>query len=156
MRTAQVTATRASLAIGAGIDNMVILKTTGSGFAGYKMDRFTTLKETGDRILATAVRAGWNYTSADVAYGACWKRVRAAMLKIFIERDSPSAQETAYAMGAAALEAAPEISQIRLSLPNKHCLLVDLGPFGMENANEVFTPTDEPHGLIEVTVERAG
>ncbi len=50
----------------------------------------------------------------------------------------------------------PEIASIRLILPNKHCLLVDLAPFGMDNPNEIFTPTDEPHGTIEVSVGRVG
>ncbi len=152
--TAEITGARRSLSIESGIANMVVLKTTGSGFEGYKKDRYTTLKETSERILATAVRASWKYTSPDVAFGDCRRRAREAMLKTFIERDSPSVQRTAYEMGAAALEAAPEIAEIRLSLPNKHCLLIDLSPFGLENPNEVFTPTDEPHGLIEVTVRR--
>ena len=33
-------------------------------------------------------------------------------------------------------------------------LLVDLTRFGLENKNEVFTPTDEPHGQIEAVVTR--
>ncbi len=32
-------------------------------------------------------------------------------------------------------------------MPNKHRLLVDLSPFGLENANEIFVATDEPYGL---------
>jgi urate oxidase len=153
-RTTEVDGTRGGLAVKSGIENMVVLKTTGSGFEGYKKDRYTTLKETSDRILATAVRADWTYRSPDVEYGACRQRARAAMLKTFIEQDSPSVQHTAYAMGQAALEAVPEIAEIRLSLPNKHCLLIDLSPFGIENRNEIFVPTDEPHGLIEVSVGR--
>jgi urate oxidase len=153
-RTTEVAGTRGGLDVASGLENMVILKTTGSGFEGYKKDRYTTLKETSDRILATAVRADWKYRSPEVEYGACWQRARAAMLKTFIEQDSPSVQQTAYAMGAAALEAVPEIEGIRLSLPNKHCLLIDLAPFGIENRNEIFVPTDEPHGLIEVSVGR--
>jgi urate oxidase len=57
-------------------------------------------------------------------------------------------------MGAAALDAAPEVSEIRLSLPNRHHLLFDLARFGLENRNEVFVPTTEPYGLIEATVVR--
>lgn len=152
--TAAVTGARGNLAVESGIENMVVLKTTGSGFEGYKKDRYTTLQETSDRILATAIRADWKYASPNAAFGECRRRAREAMLKTFFERDSPSVQRTAYEMGAAALEAVPEIAEIRLSLPNKHCLLIDLSPFGMENPNEIFVPTDEPHGLIEVTVRR--
>jgi urate oxidase len=153
-RTTEVAGTREGLAVASGIENMVILKTAGSGFKGYKKDRYTTLKETSDRILATAVRADWKYGKPDVVYGECRQRAREAMLKTFIEQDSPSVQQTAYAMGTAALEAVPDIAEIRLSLPNKHCLLIDLSPFGMENRNEIFVPTDEPHGLIDVSVGR--
>ena len=34
-------------------------------------------------------------------------------------------------------------------MPNKHALLVDLAPFGLDNPNEVFLPIDEPSGYIE-------
>ena len=57
-------------------------------------------------------------------------------------------------MGAAALERYQEISDISISMPNKHCLLVDLNRFGLENNNEVFVPVDEPYGLIEAHLKR--
>jgi urate oxidase len=50
----------------------------------------------------------------------------------------------------------PEVKDIELIMPNKHCLLVDLSRFGQENANEIFVPTDEPHGMIEATLRRKG
>jgi urate oxidase len=155
-RLTQVTGVRGGVAIESGIENLVALKTTGSSFEGYKKDRHTTLKETSDRILATAIRANWRYSSTNVPFGRCWQHARGAILTTFTERDSPSVQHTAYAMGEAVLEAVPEITGIRLSLPNKHCLLVDLAPFGLDNPNEIFVPTDEPHGLIEVSLRRAG
>jgi urate oxidase len=57
-------------------------------------------------------------------------------------------------MAKAALEQVSEISEIHLSMPNKHCNLVDLSPFGQDNPNEIFVPTDEPHGSIEARVRR--
>ena len=156
MRLTQVTGGRGSVEIESGIENLVVLKTTGSSFEGYKKDRYTTLKETSDRILATAIWANWRYSSSDIEFGRCWRHARQAILRTFTERDSPSVQHTAYAMGEAVLEAVPEITGIRLSLPNKHCLLIDLAPFGLDNPNEIFVPTDEPHGLIEVSLRRAG
>jgi len=155
-RLTQITGVGGGVQIESGIENLVALKTTGSSFEGYKKDRYTTLKETSDRILATAIRANWRYSSSDVEFGRCWREAREAILKTFTERDSPSVQHTAYAMGNAVLKAVPEIAGIRLSLPNKHCLLVDLAPFGLDNPNEIFVPTDEPHGLIEVAMRRAG
>src|SRR5262249_47498639 len=145
-------ATRSNIEIQSGVKNMILLKTSGSAFEGYKKDRYTTLKETSDRILATAVTATWKYRNDSVAFGTCWRQAREAMLKTFVEQESPSVQRTAYTMGEAALQAVPEIAEIRLTLPNKHCLLIDLAPFGMENPNEIFAPTDEPYGLIEVSI----
>jgi urate oxidase len=153
-RTTRVTATRTSVGIESGIENLIVLKTSGSAFEGYKKDRYTTLKETTDRIFATAITATWTYRSPQVAFGPCWRKARAAILKTFIERDSPSVQHTAYAMGEAALQAVEDITEIRLSLPNKHCLLIDMAPFGLDNHNEIFVPTDEPYGLIEVSLHR--
>jgi urate oxidase len=57
-------------------------------------------------------------------------------------------------MGEVVLESYEGITEIALSLPNKHCLLIDLSPFGMENKNEIFVPTDEPYGLIEAKLKR--
>ncbi len=153
-RTTRVAGTRAAVEIESGIENLIVLKTAGSAFEGYKKDRYTTLKETTDRVLATAITANWSYRSPRVSFGPCWRQARAAILKAFIERDSPSVQHTAYAMGEAVLQAVPDIGEIRLSLPNKHCLLIDMAPFGMDNPNEIFVPTDEPHGLIEVSLQR--
>ena len=76
------------------------------------------------------------------------------MLSTFAKHKSKSVQETEYAMGKAALEAVPEVDQIDLAMPNKHCLLVDLSRFGVENPNEIFVPTDEPAGQIEARVRR--
>src|SRR5713226_6398769 len=149
-RTTEGAGTRGGVEIQSGIENLVVLRTAGSGFEGYKKDRYTTLKETSDRIFATALTATWTYRSPEVAFGPCRKQAREAILKTFVERDSPSVQQTAYAMGEAVLLAVPDITEIRLSLPNKHCLLVNLAPFGLDNPNEIFVPTDEPHGLIEV------
>jgi urate oxidase len=57
-------------------------------------------------------------------------------------------------MGEAALEACPEISQISLTMPNLHYLVIDLTPFKIANDKELFVPTDSPQGWIEATVAR--
>lgn len=140
-----------------GIEGLVILKSTDSGFAGFMKDEYTTLPEVDDRIMATSVSAMWTFAAAGerTKFGMCREKIRAALVATFASHKSKSVQQTLYAMGEAALKACREIGSIRLSLPNKHCLLVNLKPFGMENANEVFVPTDEPHGLIEATIRRA-
>ncbi|HKV13137.1 MAG TPA: urate oxidase [Thermoanaerobaculia bacterium] len=153
-RTAVVTRDRQGGArVVAGIADLVVMKTAKSAFEGYPRDRYTTLKETSDRLLATAVRATWTYARTDVAFGRLWSEVRRRLLEAFANHDSLSVQHTLYAMGEAALEIA-EVEEIHLSMPNKHHIPVDLAPFGMENRNEIFVATAEPYGLIEGTMRR--
>ncbi|RSL15745.1 urate oxidase [Edaphobacter aggregans] len=140
--------------IHSGLDNLVLLKTANSGFEGYIKDSLTTLKETSDRLFGTAMRAEWHYTTTNLDHEAVRATIREAMLRTFAEHDSKSVQQTLYAMAKSALEATPEIDDIEITMPNKHCLLVDLSRFDQDNPNEIFVPTDEPHGYIEARVRR--
>lgn len=140
--------------ITSGLDNLVILKTAGSAFTGYIKDSLTTLPETTDRLFGTAVRAEWHYNQSASAFSALRARIRETLLSVFADHQSKSVQHTLYAMAEAALNAVPEIDDLQLTMPNKHCLLVDLSRFGQDNPNEIFVPTDEPHGYIEARVVR--
>jgi urate oxidase len=143
-----------NLQILSGLDNLVLLKTAQSGFEGYIKDSLTTLPETKDRLFGTAVSAEWQYTSTDLDFEAVRTKIRETMLRTFANHDSMSVQQTLYAMAASALEDVPEIDEIEITMPNKHCLLVDLSRFGQDNPNEIFVPTDEPHGYIEARLRR--
>ncbi len=153
-RVAIVAGEGGELRIEAGIDDLVVLKTTGSGWEGFLRDQYTTLPETADRILATSVTARWSYAAGATGFEAAWHDVRRTMLEAFCDHYSPSVQFTLNRMGKAVLEACPDVQRITLSLPNKHHLLYDLGRFGLRNDNEIFQATTEPYGLIEGTVER--
>jgi urate oxidase len=153
-RTAAITAGRQEIVAEAGVADLVILKSSHSAFSGFLRDELTTLPETEDRILATALTATWRYRNAGIPFGAAWHLTRQTLLESFAEHHSASVQQTLYAMGAAAIERVDDIESIHLVMPNKHHLPVDLSRFGLENHNEVFVPTDEPHGLIEATVAR--
>ena len=137
-----------------GLDNLVLLKTANSGFEGYIKDSLTTLPETRDRLFGTAVSAEWRYTANDLDFDGIRKTIRETMLRTFANHDSKSVQQTLYAMAESALEEVNAIDEIEISMPNKHCLLVDLSRFGQDNPNEIFVPTDEPHGYIEARVRR--
>jgi urate oxidase len=151
-RTATIAATSEEKTLHAGIDGLVVLKTTDSAFEKFLRDEYTTLKEDRDRILATAIRADWLYRVKPADFDSTWHGVRQTLLETFAGHDSESLQHTLYAMAEAVLKNFVDIREIRLSLPNKHYNLVDLSPFSLENPKEVFLPTDEPHGLIEATV----
>ena len=137
-----------------GLDNLVVLKTANSAFEGYIKDSLTTLKETNDRLFGTAVSAEWRYTASDLDFDPVRATIRGTMLRTFANHDSKSVQQTLYAMAESALEEMTEIDDINITMPNKHCLLVDLSRFGQDNPNEIFVPTDEPHGYIQARVRR--
>lgn len=153
---ARIVATAATQQLESGIAELLILKSTQSGFAGYPRCDFTTLAETHDRIFATALTATWKWNpGAEPAdYAQTNALILAALLEPFALNFSPSVQTTLFQMGSAALAACPELEQIHLAMPNQHCLAVDVGRFGLENRGEVFVPTDEPHGQIEATIGR--
>lgn len=138
-----------------GVRDWLILKSTGSGFEGFPRCEFTTLPETQDRIFATSLDATWSWSTAPADYNAENARIAAALLEPFAANYSPSVQTTLFQMGERAVEVCPVISEICLAAPNRHCLLIDLKPFGRENRNELFVPTNEPHGQIEATIRRA-
>jgi urate oxidase len=156
-RVATVTATAGGgePQIEAGIDDLLVLKTTGSGWEGFLRDRYTTLPETSDRILATVITARWSYGGSDVPFDEAWHNVHRTILESFCDHYSPSVQFTLNHMGEAVLQARPDVERISFSLPNKHHLLYDLARFGLENENEIFHATNEPYGLIEGTVTRS-
>ena len=156
-RVATVTCTGTGARFEAGIEDLLVLRTTGSGWAGFLREEYTTLPDTDDRILATVLTARWCYAGgAELDFDGLWRGVRAAVLTAFCDHYSPSVQATLYRMGEAVLRAEPEVERIHFSLPNQHHLLYDLDRFGLENDNQVFQATTEPYGLIEGWVERAG
>lgn len=158
VRTAVLVRDGAERHLLSGLKDLTVLKSTQSGFAGYPRDRYTTLPETTDRILATEVSARWRYrTGTDFGsldFNKGYEDIKALLLEGFTEKYSHALQQTLFDMGAKVLEAHREIDEIRFSMPNKHHFLVDLSPFGLDNPNEVFFAADRPYGLIEATVQR--
>lgn len=163
-RTAEVTFDGTHWQVLSGLKDLVVMNSTDSEFWGFAKDRYTTLRETRDRVLATEVAARWRF---------CWTRdedpaptgrsrtprCAATFWKPSAGTYSLSLQQTLYAMGDRVVEHRPEIDEVRLSLPNKHHFLADLEPFGLENDtpdSAVYFAADRPYGLIEGTVLREG
>ncbi|HKG49502.1 MAG TPA: urate oxidase [Actinomycetales bacterium] len=137
-----------------GLADLVVLKSTGSEFSGFARDRYTTLAETTDRILATAVTARWRYVGTQLDYERLFATIRTTLLETFADLHSLALQQTLYAMGEAVLQTHQDVVEVRLSMPNRHHFLVDLAPFGLDNPGAVFYAADRPYGLIEGTVLR--
>jgi urate oxidase len=140
--------------LSSGIKDLLVLKTTDSGFEHYIKDKYTTLKETPDRIFSTECEITWTYDALPADAGHLYENIRENLLHTFASHKSLSVQHTLYAMGDAVLKTFPEVTQITLKMPNKHHILFNLQQFGMDNHNEIFIATDEPYGYITGTVSR--
>jgi urate oxidase len=152
----EVAATRGgSSTLVSGIDGFTFLKSTQSGWENYVKDAYTTIPPTSDRICATSMLASWKWSSKPQNYPATNGKILATLLEVFGTTYSASVQDSLYRMGEAALAAVPEIYEISMACPNMHFILMNLSAFGLDNSNDVFLPTDEPHGQIECTVGRA-
>lgn len=140
----------------AGFYGLTVMKTTQSGFVGYPKDKYTTLEETEDRILATDIAVRWRYNTTDLDFDATYDSVRETMLGALGEAYSYALQNTLYQMAEAVLSKHDTIDEIKFSCPNKHHFLSDLSFAGLDNPNLVFYAADRPYGLIEATFERKG
>lgn len=153
-RTVDINATRERATIEAGVEDLIVLKTTHSGFAGFIKDKYTTLPEVDDRIFATAIKGTWVYKNAAEATEKLWSDIRQTILKVFAAHESLSVQHTLYAMGEKVLEEFDAVAEVSFSLPNIHCIPFDVSKFGIDDKYAIFVPTDEPHGLIEARLTR--
>lgn len=152
------------------MESLSVLKTTQSGWSNFVRDKFTTLPETEERILATTISATWSY----VGNGLCteelqkidfcdvFKRVKQALLTTFFGPTdggvfSSGVQNTLYLMGCKVLKKVICIDEVHLSLPNLHFLPCDLPVLrnsDMYFNHDIYIPTQEPHGTISATVSR--
>jgi urate oxidase len=154
LRTAQVISGGSGTIVTAGVTGLLIMKTSHSAFAGFPRDEFTTLPETQDRLFVTSLDATWTYGEDGIDHAAVFQSVRTTLLETFAQHESRSVQHTLHAMGQVVLDTVDAVSSIRLEMPNRHHLAIDLARFGMENRNEVFVATEEPYGLIKATLSR--
>jgi urate oxidase len=154
-RIATVASGRDETVVEAGIEDLVVMKTSRSAFSGFPRDRFTTLADTEDRLMATRLTAIWRYGAPGVDFDTTWNAVQATLLEVFADHDSPSVQASIWIIGKAMLERHQELEEVRMVLPNLHHWTVDLEQFGIDNDRLVYVSTTEPHGLIEATIRRS-
>jgi len=156
IRLTHVVLTRSDTTIRSGIKNLIIMKTTESGFVGYNKDKYTTLQETTDRIFATSVSCKWTFgpVSASTDFNKIWEAARNTIFDLFAHTYSKSVQETQMQISQEIINKVPEIVEVASSMPNKHSFMFNLEPFGLKNTNTVFQSIEEPSGLIESVVRR--
>ena len=153
--TAHIRATRDALKVESGIADLLVIKTAGPSFEGFKNDEFAGRPEPSGRLFETAIAARWNFTSRDISYGPAWHGIRQMILDTFTEHASKSVQHALYAIGEAVLDQCEEVDEIRISMPDKYCLPINASRSGVPESNEIFLPVDEPQGLIEATLKKS-
>jgi urate oxidase len=154
VRTATVTYDGTTTWVVSGVRDLRILKTSDSEYHSFLEDKYTTLKPTRDRVVATSMTAQWWHTSEDVDWGKSYDAVVQTILDTYGNHYSLAHQQTLYEVGTAVLNEQPQIAEIRISAPNLHHFDYDLARFGVENNTEVFHADDRPYGLQELTVRR--
>lgn len=155
-RTTHITATRGHTILQSGIENLLVLKTTGAAFEGFLRDPYTTAKEASNSVISVNMNATWTYqtSESEAPYSAAWHGIRKILLETFANHEGRSLQHTVYAMGQVVLDNFEAVAEIRLGLTDNLYSPVDLKPFGMENENEIFMPAEKPRGLVEATLRR--
>lgn len=149
--------------ITSGVKGLVILKTSHSAFAGFKRDELTTLPDTHDRLLGTEATITWLYSAVNdghtpINFAQTRTRIMDTLLTTFAQHDSLSVQQTLYSMASAALAAEPLLTELTLTMPNRHNIPIDFSrfapPFNHSNDNTIFVPTPEPSGHIHARIVR--
>ncbi|XP_010262992.1 PREDICTED: uricase-2-like isoform X1 [Nelumbo nucifera] len=160
-----------ALRLTSGIEGLAVLKTTKSGFEGFVRDEYTALPETRERMLATEVSALWRYHFESLSsipakplyFTEKFLDVKKVLISTFFGHVkgvySPSVQSTLYDMARAVLNRFPDISSINLRMPNLHFLPANISskdnPAIVKFDDDVYIPTDEPHGTIQASLSRS-
>ena len=158
LQTTQVKRSRhGDYSIVSGLKDLKVMKTANSSFVQFYKDPLTTLPEAADRLFGTAIQADWTYgdTSSTIDFEKTRQQIRSLVVDVFAEHHSASVQHTLHAIAGFILERVPAVKKIQMTMPNIHCLPVDMTRFGEENKNEVFMPVDDPHGYIQCSLTRS-
>jgi len=102
-----------------GIEGMRLLKTTGSSFAQFARDEYTSLPELADRPLTIRMDLHWRYADPGGAEGrVSADLVRRAVEQAFHDFNSRSIQQLVHVMGTGLLRAFPAISEVEFAAEN--------------------------------------
>ena len=139
-----------------GRRKMRLIKITGSAFARFHRDRYTTLPEVTDRPLYIYLDVFWGYPDPAQALDS-GKLVQSAKIRDLVVRTfddfvSMSIQHLVYEMGNRILHQVPEISEVSFEAQNR---LWDTSRRGEGSSMErVFSDPKPAHGVIGLTLRR--
>jgi urate oxidase len=152
-RTASISGNGTRVAVSAGLENLVLLRT--SGFAPTERGKASD-EPTDDgvqRLFIATLAARWAYASGDVAFVPYRAGVRQAIVETFAWHKGPSVQTTLSGIAEVVLASYQEISQITLWVQERPYRPVDLLELAIDG-DALFVAHDEPVGLVEITVDR--
>lgn len=145
----------------AGRHGLELVKLTGSAFAAFARDGYTTLPERRDRTLYTHIDIGWRYANPMVAItpdparyvGA--PQVADLATAVFEEFVSLSIQHLVHEIGQRMLQRYPELIEVSFEAQNRTW---DLGNGSPESepgsVPKVFTDPRPPYGRIGLVLHR--
>jgi urate oxidase/2-oxo-4-hydroxy-4-carboxy-5-ureidoimidazoline decarboxylase len=132
------------------ISNLHLIKVSGSSFANFVRDEYTTLPESFNRPLFIYLNIGWTYADAADAAGENERYVAPEQISdiahtVFHEESSASIQSLIYKIGLRILERFPQLEQIWFESNNRTWETVIESVIGSEG--QVFTEPRPPYGF---------
>lgn len=150
-RTATIVSNGERASVTAGIENLVVMRTSGLR-ASHGPATADAHLEGVQPFLVAGLSAKWSYASGDIAFATFRQGVRAAVLETFVWHASQSLQRTLSDIADVILEAYVEINTVELTAEERPYRPADLlSP----DSDQLYVAREEPLGVVEVTVERA-
>lgn len=135
-----------------------LLKITGSSFAAFQRDEYTTLPDYQDRPLLIHMDLGWKYsTLEDLSDGSsnyvAGEQISDLCKTVFHEFNSKSIQELIYVMGQRILERFPQLEQISFDSENHTWDRVAVHP--VYEKIKVYWEPKRAYGQLKLVLARA-
>lgn len=134
-----------------GLEALRLIKLTGSAFAGFIRDAYTTLPEATDRPLLVHMNVYWRHRTFDDRVES--PQVRAAVTEVFEAFVSQSIQHLVYEVGQRLLARFPAIIEVAFEAENH---LWDTARVAADATARVYTDPRPPYGVISLTLARQG
>jgi urate oxidase / 2-oxo-4-hydroxy-4-carboxy-5-ureidoimidazoline decarboxylase len=141
-----------------GREGMQLVKVTGSSFAGFARDAYTTLPEQADRPLFIYLDVYWRYAdpadavAEEPARYVAAEQVRDCVAVVFHQFVSKSIQHLVHEMGQRLLRRFPRLAEVSFQAQNR---LWDTAAVSEEDPKtKVYTDPRPPYGTIGLTLAR--
>lgn len=133
-----------------GWEALRLIKVTGSSFAGFVRDSYTTLPESHDRPLHVRLNVYWRHRRFDDRASA--PHVRDVVTQTFDAFVSRSIQHLVYEMGQRILARFPPIVEVSFEAENRTWDTARVSPDDPRRA--VYTDPRPPYGVVGLTLTR--